>query len=345
METEVTSLPLQIGDLKISRDGPPVVIAEAGLDHGGSLKRLLDLAVAAHEGGAKIFKTQHYHVDDLVGSASPGWYKRMEERQLKDDDIALAKEEADQRGMVFLCTPHTDRALDFLVNDLKVKALKIGSGEVGNWPFIKKAADTGLPLIVSTGMYNYSQLSHLVRILYEARSPCAILHCVTAYPPTWTDLNLRAIEFLGKLWPGVFGYSDHAVGTMATVLSVAFGATLIEKHITLAEKGPLPSQDRDGAIVAPRSLKDLINFVDNAYGCIGLATKQVASEEFRSMSWATKSVTALRPIEKGEIVTEEALCVRRPGGGLMGGEAYKVVGKVAKVDISEGAFVLMGMVE
>lgn len=341
----MTALPLKIGDLTISRDSEPVVVAEAGLDHGGDHLRLFDLIYAAKEAGAKIFKTQHYHVDDLVGSASPEWYDRMKKRQISDENIAHAKDKVEQDGMIFLCTPHTDRALNFLVNDLQVKLLKIGSGEVGNWPFIEKAADTGIPLIVSTGMYNQSQLSHLIHILREARSPCAILHCVTAYPAALKDANLRAVEVLGRFWPGVYGYSDHTKGTLACCISTVFGVTVIEKHITLALPGPLQSQDREGAVDAPIGLKFLIRDISDTYKILGNGPKVVTSSEFKSMAWATKSITTLRDIEEGEIITPEVLCVRRPGGGLTGGEAYKVLGKTAQVDISAGAFIIPEMLK
>jgi N,N'-diacetyllegionaminate synthase len=340
----MTSFPLKISDITISRDSKPLVIAEAGLDHGGSYDRMVELIEAAFVSGAKIFKTQHYHADDLIGPASQDWHERMLERQLTDDQIADAKKLTERNKMIFLCTPHTERALSFLI-DLKVSVLKIGSGEVGNWPFIEKAADTGIPLIVSTGMYDVAQLSHLTRILHEARSPCAILHCTTAYPVEFEDANLKVLEMLGRIWPGVYGYSDHTIGTLACSLAVAFGATIIEKHVTLFEAGPLPSQDRIGALTIPSQFGKFIDDISLAHKALGFNQKKVTYAEFRSMTWATKSITALRAIEKDEIITPQVLCVRRPGGGLSGGDEYKVLGKTALVDISEGAFVLPEMLK
>jgi N,N'-diacetyllegionaminate synthase len=305
---------------------------------------MVDLIEASAVAGAKIFKTQHYHADDLVGQASKDWHERMLARQLSDDDIAAAKKRTERNNMIFLCTPHTEQALSFLI-DLKVQALKIGSGEVGNWPFIERAADTGIPLIISTGMYDLGQLSHLIRILNDSRSPCAILHCVTAYPAEFKDVNMRSLESLHRMWAGAYGYSDHTIGTLACGIAVALGATIIEKHISLSTPGPLHSNDRAGAVYAPGELEKFIHGVGAARTTLGSSQKRVSASEISSMAWATKSITALRRIEAGEIITPQVLCVRRPGGGLSGGEVYKVMGKIALVDISEGAFVLPRMLK
>lgn len=310
------------------KDDKVIIIAEAGVNHNGSLEMARKMVYAAKEAGADYVKFQTA-VPELVISvfAPKAEYQKettgAEESQLDMcraihlplSDYAGLKALCDEVGIGFMSTPFDLVSIDCLAQ-LNMDFWKIPSGEITNLPYLRKIARLGGKVIMSTGMSELPEVEAAVHVL-EAngtpRSSVWLLHCTTQYPAPYSSVNLRAMDELKSLGCAGVGYSDHTVGTEVAVAAVARGARIVEKHFTLDRNLPGPDHK---ASLEPSELAELVRDIRHTEAALGSGVKTVADAEAPNIVVARKSIVAAVPIAAGEELTEENITVKRPGNGI-----------------------------
>ncbi len=343
------------------------IIAEAGVNHNGSLDLALRLVDLATEAGADIVKFQTFRADALATASAPRARYQAANTGDADSQLAMLRaleldEQAHLRllqhcrdaGIRFLSTPFDDASLRFLVDTLRVDALKIGSGEITNGPFLLAAARTGLPVILSTGMSTLSEVEAALGVLafgyrrphgaepgrnafdeayceeegqHALREKVTLLHCTTEYPAAFEDANLRAMDTLTAAFGVRVGLSDHTPGIAAAVAAVARGACMIEKHFTLDRNMPGPDHK---ASLAPADLKQLVRTIREAEASLGTATKRPSPAERSNIPVARRVLVAARDIAAGERFSKENIVAKRAGSGISPMRFWEFQGRVAR---------------
>ena len=331
-----------IGDVFIGSNHPPVVVAEIGINHNGSLIEAKKIANLAITSGAKIIKHQTHIVEDemsseakdiIPGNADISIYEIMQNCALsKEDEYSLMKY-IQSKGAVFISTPFS-RAAANLLEEFNVPAYKIGSGECNNYPLIKHVASFGKPVILSTGMNSIQSVKKAVEIIEKHKIPYALLHCTNIYPTPPEMVRLGAMQELMQEFPNaVVGLSDHTCSNYACLGAVALGASLLERHFTdsMDRKGPDIKCSMD-----PKALKDLIQGSLEIYKARGGTKGSIKAEE-PTVEFAFASVVTIDEIRKGEKFSEENIWVKRPGTGNFLAKDYEnILGKTAKKYIPKG---------
>jgi N-acetylneuraminate synthase len=320
---------LEIAGRKIGPAYPPLVIAEVGINHGGSLDVALKMVDAAAAAGAEVVKFQIHHPSDEMSdearaivpvNADKSIMEIMEDCSLSDDEFLRVKAHCDQLGVLFLATAFSRSAAKFL-KDINAPAIKVGSGECNHYPLIEYLADIGVPLIISTGMNSLESIDRTHRIVRDAGVDHALLHCVNRYPtePEW--VRLGAIAEMQKRYDCPIGFSDHSVGSEIALASVALGACIIERHFT-------DSMDRVGPDIAcsmdPAELSWLVTQSRKVWLASG-GTKAPHAEEKVTSDFAFASLVADKDIKAGDLLTKENVWARRPGNGISVTSYYEVV--------------------
>lgn len=331
---------INIGGRLVGPDYPPLVIAEIGINHNGSLviaKEMVDAAVSA---GAEVIKHQtHIVEDEMAGEAKrikPGnsdkpIYKIMEECALNEEDEIALQKYVEEKGAVFISTPFSRAAVERLER-MNVSAYKIGSGECNNYPLIKHIAKKGKPIILSTGMNTIESIRKAVDIFREYKIPYALMHCTNIYPTPPELVRLEAVRELQAEFPdAVVGLSDHTIGNFACLGAVALGADILERHFT-------DSMTREGPDIVcsmdPAALSELIQGSAVLHKARG-GRKGIVKEEQPTINFAYATVVTIKSVRKGEAFTEDNIWVKRPGTGEILAEFYDdVIGKVATKDIA-----------
>lgn len=324
-----------------------IIIAEAGVNHNGNYEMAKQMVVAAKEAGADFVKFQTA-VPELVMSvfAPKAEYQltttNAEESQLEMaraihltlDKYKPLKAYCDEIGIKFLSTPFDMVSIDTLA-ELDMDFFKIPSGEITNYPYLKKIAALRKPVILSTGMCEMEEIEAAITVLtedgYLSKDELTILHCNTEYPTPFHDVNLLAMQTIA-LYTGVkVGYSDHTNGIEVPIAAVALGAKVIEKHFTLDKSMPGPDQQ---ASLDPTELKAMVDAIRHIEQAIGSTAKRVSESERKNMIIARKSIIAASNIKAGETFTEANLIVKRPGNGVSPMRWNEVIGMKAKRDFS-----------
>ena len=330
---------IKIGHRRIGEKYPVFIIAEAGINHNGSLSIAKKLVNMAKKAGADCIKFQtHITEEEMIKtkilpgkiSKKPLWdiIKNCELNETEEKEI---KKYCKEKKILFLSTPFSIPAVDRL-EKIKMTAYKIGSGELTNIPFLEHIAKTKKPVILSTGMSELNEIKESVKIFKKTKSPLAILQTTSEYPCDYKDINLGVIDKYKKLFNMPVGISDHSIGIYTALGAVAKGASIIEKHITLDKKMPGPDQKLS---LEYEELKELVK------GCkaIKLASgnsKKILKKELPVLRFARESIVTLKEISKGEIFSEENLVTKRPNTGeIPAKEFYMVIGKKAKRDIKK----------
>lgn len=326
----------EIDGCTISREsGGCYVIAEAGVSHFGDLNKAYDLIKMTVDAGVKVFKTQHFSTELLIGESSKEWRNRLKSKEMPNESIALMQKKCKEYGITFLCTAHDQKSLDFIDKELNVPAFKIGSGELENWDFIANIANRGKPIILSTGMYTIEQIKKAISVVKEnGMPPLAIMHCVTLYPASPELINLQIIDEIKSFFSGPVGYSDHTEGTAIPLAAVALGANLVEKHITI-EKNIPNAQDWKVAC-DPSNFSEFYQDIKSIQKSIGGGEKRISKTEKQSIKWARKSLHACVDIRKGECVQSAMVVSKRPGVGISPERINEIVGKKPIIDINKG---------
>ncbi|NBR33177.1 MAG: polyhydroxyalkanoate biosynthesis repressor PhaR [Rhodobacteraceae bacterium] len=330
---------MKIGNREISANHAPLVIAEIGINHGGDLevaKNMVRLAAAA---GCECVKHQTHIVEDEMTNeaksifppnADVSIWDVMAQCALSLDDEAELKRYTEELGMIWISTPFSRAAADFL-EELDVPAYKIGSGEADNLPLIRHIAKKGKPVIMSTGMQSIDTIRASVQILEDAGTEYALLECTNLYPSPPEIVSLQGVTDLKNAFPNaVVGFSDHSIGPEMALASVALGASILERHYTDTRyrKGPDISCSMD-----PAELRFLIDRSREIHTAL-MNPKQRTGPEEDVYRFARASVVADKDLSAGSILTEADIWARRPGSGEIAGYDFdKVVGKTLKVSV------------
>lgn len=320
------------------------IIAEAGVNHNGSLEMAKELIIAAANANADYIKFQTFNSDLVVtGSADKAAYQikntgvkesqleMISKLELSHKDHYELKEYANQYEIKLFSTAFDLPSIDFL-RELDIDRFKIPSGEITNLPYLRHAAAFGKPIILSTGMSNLGEIEDALKVLEEGgmdRNHITLLHCTSEYPAPLIDVNLRAIKTLEQAFGLEVGYSDHTEGIEVSIAAVALGATIIEKHFTLDKNLPGPDHK---ASVEPEELKSLVDAVRNINMALGDGRKRVTASELENIKVARKSLVAATSIKKGDRFSRENITVKRPGVGISPMRYDEIIGKLASRD-------------
>ncbi len=324
-----------------------IIIAEAGVNHNGSIelaKQLIDVAV---EAGVDYVKFQTFKTENLVTKSAKkadyqqkntkndnSQYEMLKRLELSTEQHFELIKYCNSRGVKFLSTAFDLESIDFLAS-LHLGLWKIPSGEITNYPYLKRIAQYGQPVILSTGMSTMQDIQAAVEVLVHhdiKKSQITVLHCNTQYPTPMQDVNLLAMNIIAKGIGVKVGYSDHTLGIEIPIAAVALGATVIEKHFTLDRNMDGPDHK---ASLEPDELKAMVAAIRNVEKALGSPEKIVSASECENMSVARKSIVASRFITKGEPFTGENLTVKRPGNGISPMRWEEIVGKIAVRDFNE----------
>ena len=326
-----------------------LIIAEAGVNHNGSLdlaKQLVDKAVDA---GVDYIKFQTFKAEKLVtkaakqaeyqqkniGKEGDSQYQMLKKLELSSEEHQILIDYCTMFGIKFFSTAFDFDSMDYL-HSLNLGLWKIPSGEVTNYPFLKRIAKYNEKTILSTGMCDMEDVRAAVNALYKnglSKENLILLHCNTEYPTPFEDVNLKAMDALHHEFGVEVGYSDHTKGIEVPIAAVALGATVIEKHFTLDRNMPGPDHK---ASLEPDELKAMVSAIRNIEKAVdGDGTKHVSDSERKNIAIARKSIVAATNIKKGEILTEENITVKRPGTGISPMRWEEVLGMNAKRDFNE----------
>ncbi len=322
---------IEIGERKIGAGQPCFVIAEAGVNHDGSLRRAFELVDAAVTAQADAVKFQTFSTDALVSPQSPQ-YGMLRNLELSGDDFRELADYCRGRNILFLSTAF-DEGSAALLDRLGMPVFKVPSGELTNLPFIRALCAFGKPLIVSTGMAGMEEIHTAAGIIKAAGIPFAVLHCVSAYPAESSATNLRAMETLARELGVPAGFSDHSLGTAIPIAAVALGAKILEKHFTLSRELPGPDHR---ASLEPNELCEMITSIRAVEAALGDGVKRPALIELETAKIARRSVVAARAIDAGTTIAPDMLTIKRPGTGLLPAQLPSVIDRVARVRIAEG---------
>ncbi len=306
-----------------------LVIAEAGVNHNGSLEQARELVRAAARAGADFVKFQTFRADKLVtrtarqaayqsrniGSADDSQYRMLKALELSDEDHRCLMAECERCGIRFLSTAFDPESIAFL-EGLGLPLWKVPSGEITNFPYLREIGRSRKPVILSTGMATLDEVEQALAVLTRFGTPreqITLLHCTTEYPAPKDQINLRAMQTLRERFGLPVGYSDHTEGIEIPVAAVAMGATVIEKHFTLDRNLPGPDHK---ASLEPDELAEMVRQIRNVEAALGDGVKSPSAAEKPNIPIARKSIVAARPIARGERFTEENLTAKRPGNGL-----------------------------
>ena len=321
-----------------------LVIAEAGVNHNGSLdlaKKLIDIA---HDSGADYVKFQTFTAEAVVSKFAKKANYQLSTTEREESQFEMIKKlELDraaheeligycsQKNIQFLSTAFDHASIDLLA-ELGIPFYKIPSGEITNLPYLRHIGKMGKPIIMSTGMSTLDEVRDALNILIESgaeKEQITILHCNTEYPTPMEDVNLKAMITIKDELGVNIGYSDHTLGIEVPIAAVAMGATVIEKHFTLDRNMPGPDH---AASLEPEELKAMVTAIRNIEKAMGGGEKKPSSSETKNISVARKSIVAKMSIKKGELFTEENLTVKRPGTGMSPMGWDTVIGKAASSD-------------
>lgn len=340
------------------------IIAEAGVNHNGSLDLAKELIDVAANCGVDAVKFQTFKAKKLVSKSAPKaeyqsrttnenetQFQMLKKLELDDESHLILLKHCKKRNITFLSTPFDEDSVDFLINKCHLPIIKVSSGDITNAPLLLKMAKTKKPIIISSGMSMLCEIEQALGVLafgyLEMDKPSinnfqkayasiegqkclqemvTLLHCTTEYPTPYQDVNLRVLDTLKQAFNIPIGFSDHTPGITVPIAAVARGAVLIEKHFTLDKTLPGPDHK---ASLEPLELKAMVDAIRQTEEALGSPVKRPATSELKNITIARKSLLAAKPISKGELFTEENLIAKRPGSGKSPIYYWDMIGKQA----------------
>ncbi|TBW26612.1 N-acetylneuraminate synthase [Gramella sp. KN1008] len=317
-----------------------LIIAEAGVNHNGDIEKAKQLIDAAVFAGVDYVKFQTFKADKIVTKSAErasyqnqntgnkdSQYEMLKKLELSEEDHRELIKYCEARNVQFLSTGFDLDSLEFLYG-LGIQLFKIPSGEITNLPYLKKIASFGKPIVMSTGMADMEEVEDALEVLIGeglSKDNITVVHCNTEYPTPMEDVNLRAMNSIGKQLGVNIGYSDHTLGIEVPIAAVALGASVIEKHFTLDRNEPGPDHR---ASLEPKELEEMVKAIRNIELAIsGDGIKSPSKSEMKNKSIVRKSIVANTEIKKGEIFTEKNLAIKRPGTGISPMKWDEILGK------------------
>lgn len=340
---------LVIAGRKVGVNFPPLVVAEIGINHGGSLLVAKQMVDAAKRAGCEIIKHQTHIIEDemiaaaknvIPGNADVSIYDIIRQCALNEEDERALQQYVLSQGMIFFSTPFSKAAADRL-HKMDIPLYKIGSGECNNYPLIEYIASFSKPMILSTGMNSIESIAVAVKILRKNSVPFGLMHCTSIYPTPYDKIRYGAMLELNKNFPdAVIGLSDHSVSNYPCLGAVALGASLLERHFTDTKEriGPDIPVSMDET-----ELRILIEGSKAIFACRG-GNKQVLAEEQPTIDFAYASIVTITDIKPGDILNENNIWVKRPGTGPIRAQHFnEILGKTATRSIAKDNFVEWNM--
>ena len=344
---------LKIGDKLIGEEEPCFIIAEAGVNHNGSVELAKKLIDAAKDAGADAVKFQTFKAENVVvkdaqkaeyqkeTTGEGSQYEMIKKLELTEEGFRELADYAEKKDIMFLSSPFDKESVDLLY-ELDVPAFKVGSGEITNFPLLRYIAKKRKPIILSTGMSTLGEIEEALDVIRsEGVEDIILLHCVSNYPARIEDVNLRAIETLKQAFKLPVGFSDHTLGIIVPIAAVALGACVIEKHFTLDRNLPGPDHR---ASLEPDELKEMVKAIREVEKALGNGIKKPTKEEKEIKKVARKSIVAKVDIPEGAIITEDMLDVKRPGTGIEPKYLKFIIGRKAKEDIKKDDVIRFEMI-
>jgi N-acetylneuraminate synthase len=344
---------ISVAGRKVGTNHPCFIIAEAGVNHNGSLemaRQLVDMAVRA---AADAVKFQTFKAEQIVTRDAPkaeyqkrttdateSQYDMLRRLELSPEMHRELMAYCDERGILFMSSPFDEDSAGLLAN-LGVSVFKIPSGEITNLPFLAHVARKGKPMIVSTGMSYLSEVEAAVRTIEAAGNrQLVLLHCVSNYPAEPGDANLLAMRTMATAFGVPVGYSDHTPGIEVPMAAVALGACIIEKHLTLDRSLPGPDHR---ASLEPEEFAAMVRGIRTVESSLGHGRKEPAASEANTAYVARKSLVAARDIQAGTVLTEELIAIKRPGTGLPSVMLPYLVGRTLRIPVPAGQLLKLEM--
>ncbi len=333
---------------EIRKNNTCLIIAEAGVNHNGSLDLALKLVDAACEAGCDCIKFQTYITeDDVLISAETAAYQKeqgmgesqyemLKRLELSFDDFRIIKKYCDDRNILFLSTAFELKSLKFL-DEIGMPFWKIPSSDIDHYPYLVEMAKTKKPIIMSTGLSTMEEIEKSVKVLRDnGCDDLTILHCNTAYPTPYEDVSLRAMDSIRERFSCDVGYSDHTEGIEVSIAAAALGAKVIEKHFTLDRNMEGPDHK---ASIEPNELKELVKAIRHVTKALGSPVKEISNSAKTNSKAASKSIVSICDIKKGELFTERNIACKRPGSGIEPMKWPELIGRPAKFDYLKDEFI------
>ncbi|HPS20378.1 MAG TPA: N-acetylneuraminate synthase family protein [Candidatus Omnitrophota bacterium] len=326
----------------VGEDEPVYIIAEACDNHLGDIKIAREMVRLAKLAGADAIKFQHHLPDEEMLPNVPAsvnynmpLYDFLKKHALHIEQHVELKEYCQNVGIQYLCTPFSLKAAEEL-HKIGLEAFKIGSGEMTDIPTLKKIAEFGRPMIVSTGMSTVDEIDRTYKILTDMKVPLILMHCVSEYPALYEDVNLGFIgEMIKRYDKAVIGHSDHTEDLYTCYAAVAMGAKVIEKHVITDKKLPGPDKAVSIDFYELAGLVDGIRKIEAASG----VNRKVHKREFDIRAWAARSIVALCDIQPSEVITKDKIWSKRPGTGIPAHLMDKLIGMQAKRRIKKNSMI------
>jgi N,N'-diacetyllegionaminate synthase len=344
---------MRVKKMQSTKKAHVFIIAEAGVNHNGSIKTAMRMIEVAKDAGADAIKFQTFKAKNVVSKfAKKAKYQQQTTDKKESHYDMLKKLELDyavhqellkycrRKGIIFLSTPFDLESID-LLDRMHLGIFKIPSGEITNLPYLRKIGGLKKKVILSTGMSDLKEVKKALAVLINSgtfRENITVLHCNTEYPTPYKDVNLSAMLKIRDIFKIAVGYSDHTPGIEVPIAAAALGASVIEKHFTLDKKMNGPDHK---ASLNPQELKSMIQAIRNIELSMGDGVKKASFSERKNKLSVRKSIVALRNIEKDERFTKINLTVKRPGTGINPMEWDRVIGKKAQKDFKEDELIVL----
>ena len=318
---------------------PTVIIAEAGVNHNGSISTAKKLVEEASKAGANFIKFQTFKTEEVLTKNAPkasyqvkntvkneSQYEMIKRLELDYEDHKELIKHCKKNNIEFLSTAFDLDSIDML-NQFNIPFFKIPSGEITNFPYLKHIGKIRKPVVMSTGMASLDEIQEALNVLISSgltKKDVTILHCNSEYPTDYMDVNLNAMLTIKEKFDVKVGYSDHTLGIQIPIAAVALGASVIEKHFTLNREMPGPDQS---ASLEPKGLKAMVENIRCIEISMGDGIKKASKSEMKNMSVIRKSLVAKRQIKVGELFSEKNLTTKRPGNGISPMRWHDIIGK------------------
>ena len=337
---------LKINNHEISKENTPFIIAEAGINHNGSVEKAVKMVKTAKNAGVSAIKFQTFKAHELISDSSLTYtytsqgksitesqldlFKRCE---LSNDDFYKIKKTCDEEKIIFLSTPQNKSDLDFLL-ELDISAIKVGSDDFTNIPLLKYYSKTKLPILISCGMTTLKEIKTTLTAIGTLDGyPTALLLTTSEYPTPPQNVNLQKLRTLSEKFPDIpLGYSDHTQGNLASPIAISFGACIFEKHFTLDNSLPGPDHWFSSN---PSNLEVWSDSIKTSYQMMGYSEILPTESEIKMKAIARRSIVALNDIDIGETINENNIGLRRPGTGLPAKMFELILGKKATKKIEK----------
>lgn len=321
------------------------IIAEAGVNHNGDLALALRLVDEAKKAAVNAIKFQTFVTEDSISKFTKlaeyqketigekkTQYEMAKKLELSFSEFSYLKKYCDQKEIIFLSSPDEEKSLNLLC-DLGVIAIKIGSGEITNFPFLRAVAKKHKPIFLSTGMSTIAEVDLAVDTIYsENNYDLTLLHCTSEYPTPIDEVNLTAMLTLKSTFKIKVGYSDHTSGIVIPIAAAALGAAVIEKHFTLNRNLEGPDHK---ASIEPEELQNMVKSIREVERALGNGFKKVQNSEEKNIAICRKSLVAARDLNEGTIIAENDIIIKKPGDGVQPIDIQKVIGLSVKHNILE----------